>query len=451
MRLIVSILSSLVLLIASTVPAAAQSILRDAETEALLQDMVDPLAEAAGLNAGDVKVYLVDDSSINAFVATGQRIYIHTGLIEDADNALQVQGVMAHELGHIMGGHSIRIYEGASNAMRISLLTTLAGIAAALAGGGEAAMAAMALGQQAAMGNFLSFSRAQEASADAASVAYLSGAGISGRGALEFFGKLQSYEFMRGISQNQDQEYGRSHPLTGNRIAALRADYEADAAWDRPGDPQIEARFQRIKAKLYGFQATPERTLTAYPTYMTSIPARYARAYAYHHDARMDEAMAEADALIAAEPDNPYFLELKGQILLESGHPEESLPPLRRAVELTNSDPLIAPTLGHALVATENPVYLDEAERVLRAAVGKDRQNPFAWYQLGVVYGMRGDFPRAQLASAEQQVLSGNYRGAFANAGAAEAALPAGSPDWIRAQDIGREARVAIEREDDRD
>ncbi len=451
MRLLLSILSALVLLFASTVPAAAQSILRDAETEALLQDMVDPLVEAAGMDAGSVKVYLVDDNSINAFVATGQRIYIHTGLIAESDNANQVQGVMAHELGHIVGGHSIRIYEGASNAMRISLLTTLAGIAAALAGGGEAAMGVMALGQQAAMSNFLSFSRTQEASADAAAVAYLSEAGITGRGALEFFGKLQSYEFRRGISQDQDQEYGRTHPLSGNRISALRADFEADAAWARPSDPGIEERFRRVKAKLYGFQATPERTLTAYPVYMTGIPARYARAYAYHHDARMDEATAEADALIAAEPDNPYFLELKGQILLESGHPEESLPPLRRAVELSNSDALIAPTLGHALVATENPAYLDEAERVLRAAVGRDRDNPFAWYQLGVVYGQRGDFPRAQLASAEQQVLSGNFRGAFANAGAAEAALPTGSPDWIRAQDIGREARVQIEREEDRD
>ncbi len=441
----------MVLLFATTVPAAAQSILRDAETEALLQDMVDPIVEAAGLDAGSVKVYLVNDNSINAFVATGQRIYIHTGLIAESDNANQVQGVMAHELGHIMGGHSIRIYEGATNAMRISLLTTLAGIAAALAGGGEAAMAAMALGQQAATSNFLSFSRTQEASADAAAVAYLSGAGITGRGALEFFGKLQNYEFRRGISQDQDQEYGRTHPLSGNRISALRGDFEADAAWDRPSDPQIEERFRRIKAKLYGFQATPERTLAAYPPYLTGIPARYARAYAYHNDARMDQAMAEADALIAVEPDNPYFLELKGQILLESGHPEQALPPLRRAVELTNSDPLIAPMLGHALVATENPAYLPEAEQVLRAAVGRDRENPFAWYQLGVVYGQRGDFPRAQLASAEQQVLSGNFHGAFANAGAAESSLPTGSPDWIRAQDIGREARVQIEREEDRD
>lgn len=451
MRLILSLLSAVALLCASTVPTAAQSVLRDAETEALLQDMVDPLVEAAGMDAGAVKVVLVNDNSINAFVAGGQRIYVHTGLLQEADSANEVQGVLAHELGHITGGHVLRIYEGIGQATRITLLSTLAGIAAMLAGAGEAGMGVMALGQQAAMSNFLSFSRDQEASADAASVHFLSGAGITGRGSLEFFRKLQSYEFRRGISQNSDQEYGRTHPLSGNRISALRGDFERDAAWDTPPDPQLQERFLRIKAKLYGYQATPERVLAAYPTYMTGIPARYARAYAYHKDARMEEALVEADALIAMEPDNPYFLELKGQILLESGHPEQAIAPLRRSVELTGADPLIAPMLGHALIATENRAYLDEAERVLRAAVGRDRQNPFAWYQLGVVYGQRGDFTRAQLASAETQILSGNPQGALANARSAEAGLPTGSPDWLRAQDIAGQARVQIEQQEERD
>jgi predicted Zn-dependent protease len=451
MRLILSLLSAVALLCASAVPAAAQSVLRDAETEALLQDMVDPLVEAAGMDAGAVKVVLVNDNSINAFVAGGQRIYVHTGLLQEADSANEVQGVLAHELGHITGGHVLRIYEGIGQATRITLLSTLAGIAAMLAGAGEAGMGVMALGQQAAMSNFLSFSRDQEASADAASVHFLSGAGITGRGSLEFFRKLQSYEFRRGISQNNDQEYGRTHPLSGNRISALRGDFERDAAWDTPPDPQLQERFLRIKAKLYGYQATPERVLAAYPTYMTGIPARYARAYAYHKDARMEEALVEADALIAMEPDNPYFLELKGQILLESGHPEQAIAPLRRSVELTGADPLIAPMLGHALIATENRAYLDEAERVLRAAVGRDRQNPFAWYQLGVVYGQRGDFTRAQLASAETQILSGNPQGALANARSAEAGLPTGSPDWLRAQDIAGQARVQIEQQEERD
>jgi len=456
-------------------PVAAQSVLRDAETEKLLQDMVDPLAEAAGLGRGAVDVVLLNDPSINAFVAGGQRIYVHSGLINEADTANEVQGVLAHELGHITGGHVVRFGEGAGKATKITLLSMLAGVAAALAGAGDAAMGAMALGQQAAMGSFLSFSRTQEASADAASVQFLKCAGISGQGAVAFFRKLQNLEQRYGYKQTEEAGFTRTHPLTGDRMARLEADLKDDPAWDRPdadlvaeiGDgsqpdtvdgcspapiatADIEQRFERVKAKLYGYLAEPARTLQAYPDYMTSPAARYARAYAYHKQAKVDDALAETEALIASEPDNPYFLELEGQVLLESGRPEEAIEPLRSAVELTGNDPLIASTFGHALLATEDSSHLAEAEQVLRAAVGRDRENPFAWYQLGVVYGARGDIPRAQLASAEQQVMSGNAREALHNARAAEAALPQGTPDWIRAQDVAMQARALVEREDEK-
>lgn len=427
-------------------PAAAQSILRDAETERLLQDLVDPLAEAAGLERGAVEVVLVHDSSINAFVAGGQRIYVHSGLINAADSANEVQGVLAHELGHITGGHIISIYDGASKATKITVLSMLVGIAAALAGAGEAAMGAMALGQQAAMGSFLSFSRTQESAADAAGADYLSKAGITGKGSIAFFKKLQNQEFRYGYSQSDEQTYGRSHPLSGDRISRLQGTYEQDPAWDRRPDPEQQARFERIKAKLYGYIAEPARTLNAYPVHMTGAPARYARAYAYHKQSKMNEALAETDALIASDPDDPYFLELKGQVLLESGKPKEAIEPLRRAVALTGNQPLIASLFAHALIATEDPSHLEEAEAVLRAAVGKDRQNPAAWYQLGVVYGARGDIPRAQLASAEQQIMSGRPREALQNAEAAERGLPAGTPDWIRAQDVALQARAELER-----
>ena len=456
MRMIASLLARLLALCAAMAmiaqPVAAQgiSVLRDAETEALLQDMVDPLAEAAGLGEGAVEIVLVNDGSINAFVAGGQRIFVHSGLINAADHANEVEGVLAHELGHITGGHINRFSEGVGNASKISLLTTLLAVGAALAGGGEAAMGVMAAGQQAAMGSFLAFSRVQEASADAAGAQYLSDAGVSGRGSLAFFEKLESYEFRRNISQDQDREYSRTHPLSGNRIARLQEEYVADPAWDTPTDPELEARFQRAKAKLFGYLAEPERTLTAYPTYMTGAPARYARAYAYHQSARVDDALQEVNALIEMDPSDPYFLELKGQILLESGRVEEALPPLRRATELTGANPLIASSLGHALIATEDPEYLDEAESVLRAAVGRDRENPFAWYQLGVVYGQRGDIPRARLASAEQLIMQGNPQAALMNAQAAENGLPAGSPDWIRAQDVALQARGLLERQRDR-
>jgi predicted Zn-dependent protease len=183
---------------------------------------------------------------------------------------------------------------------------------------------------------------------------------------------------------------------------------------------------------------------------MTGEPAIYARVYAYHKDARVEDAVREADALLAMEPDDPYFLEIKGQVLLESGKPDEALAPLRRATELTGNDPLIASTFGHALVATEDKSNLDEAEKVLRAAVGRHPENPFAWYELGMVYGARGDIPRARLASAEQQIMSGSPAEALRSANAAQAGLTKGSPDWIRAQDISMEARAQLERSKDR-
>ena len=426
-------------------PLAAQSVLRDAETEALLNEMAAPLVEAAGLEPGNVDVILIHDPSINAFVAGGQAVYIHSGLIDAADTANEVQGVIAHELGHITGGHIIRHGEGMETAGKISILSLLAGIGAALAGGGEAAMGVIMAGQRAALGKYLAFSRVQESSADAAGVQYLSEAGISGRGSLAFFKKLQNQEFRLGYSQDDESAFTRTHPLSGDRIARLRDDYTSDPAWDAPDDPVLQAKFARVKAKLAGYVSKPEATLYAYPEHDTSIPATYARAYAFHKNARVERALAEADALLARAPDDPYFLELKGQILLESGRPTEALDPLRRATDLTLSEPLIASLFGHALIATEDAAHFDEAESVLRASVARDRFNPFAWYQLGVVYASQGDMPRARLASAEQQVLSRQYPLAIRSAQAAEAGLQEGTPDWLRAQDIGLQARALLE------
>lgn len=450
MRILARILAVLALLQVAIQPAAAQGILRDAETEDFLQQLMDPLTVAAGMPAASVDVVVLQDPSINAFVAGGQRIYVHSGLIEAADTANEIQGVLAHELGHITGGHVVRFDEGIGTATGITILSTLLGVAAMVAGAGEAGMGILAAGQQAALGKFLAFSRAQEATADAAGVSFLSKAGISGRGSISFFKKLQNLEFRHGYEQDDEQTYVRTHPLSGDRIAFLQREYEEDPAWNSPDDAALQARFERIKAKLYGYVAEPAQTLRSYPPSMTGVPARYARAYAYHKDARMEQALGEIDALLAASPDDPYFLEIKGQILLESGDPKAALGPLREAVAVTGNAPLIASLFGHALIATENQANYEEAERVLKAAVARDPEMPFAWYQLGVVYAARGDLPRAQLASAEQQVMSRQYAQAIRSAEAAEAALPTGSADWIRAQDIGLVARDALEREEKR-
>ena len=231
-----------------------------------------------------------------------------------SDNVNQLQGVIAHELGHVAGGHAIRIQSGARSATGITIATMVLGALAIAAGATDAGMALSALGQQAAIGNFLTFTRAQESSADQAGALYLSKSGISGKGSLQFFGKLQNQEYRLAVYAKDS--YDRTHPLSGERIQALEKAYKADAAWDTPPDPKLEAAFQRVKAKLMGF-SDPKLAVNKYPERDKSIPGHYARAYAYHVGGYSEKALSETQALLAAAPDDPYFLELKGQVLLE--------------------------------------------------------------------------------------------------------------------------------------
>lgn len=430
----------------STQPAMAQSVLRDAETEAFFDEISAPLIRAAGLDPNNVDIVLINDKSINAFVAGGQAVYIHSGLIAVATSANEVQGVIAHELGHVEGGHAIRFNEGVSAASGISIASLILAAAAIAAGAGEAGMGILSAGQQAALGKFLAFSRAQEGTADASGSRYLSAAGITGRGSISFFKKLQNFEFRLGIPQ--EDSYARTHPLSGERISVLEDTYKADPAWNTPFNAKWEADFKRVKAKLSGYLADPNVTLRDYPETDLSVAARYARAYAWHKSAYPQKALTEAVSLVNSQADDPYFLELYGQILLESGQPADAVEPLRKAVKLTGNQPLIAAIFGHALIATEDKNNLAEATTVLKAAVAKDNQNPFAWYQLGVVYEQQGDRPRAALASAERYLMEGAPQFALPNAQEAMAGLPEYSPDWIRAQDINlvAEARLAAKK-----
>jgi predicted Zn-dependent protease len=429
-------------------PAAAQSALRDAETEKLFEDLGRPLITAAGLDPKSTKIVLLNDPEVNAFVATGQVVYLHSGLLVTADNVNQIQGVVAHELGHVAGGHAIRIGEGMKQATGVTIATMVLGALAMAAGAGEAGMGIMAAGQQAALGSFLSFSRAQESSADSAGAKYLAGAGVSGKGSLEFFNKLQSNEYRVGVYAKDS--YSRTHPLSRDRIAALETIYRKDPAWNKPSAADLEARFQRVKAKLIGF-VQPGEAVKKYPETDKSVPAHYARAYAYHVSGYPDKALAEAEALLARAPNDPYFLELKGQVLLESGKPKEALPALREATRRSEDNPLIASMLGHALVATEDRKNFVEAKQVLKAAVNRDNQNPFAWYQLGIIYDREGDIARAALATAERSNLEDKPKLALASAEMAMKGIPQGTPDWLRAQDIAMVSRAEIKKNKNKD
>ncbi len=423
--------------------AADGEILRDTETEALFRDIARPLIIAAKLDPKSTDVVLLNDTEINAFVATGQRVYIHSGLLLAADNVNQLQGVIAHELGHVAGGHSIRLQQGAKGAAGLTLATMILGAIALAAGAGEAGMGIIAAGQQAAMGQFLAFTRGEESSADQAARVYLSTAGISGKGMLDFFGKLQDEEYRLAIYSKDS--YGRTHPLSRERIDSLREGFKADPAWNKPVDPALESRFQLVKAKLMGF-TSPNKATQKYGPDDKSLQAHYARAYAYHVGGYPQQAELEARALLAAEPQNPYFLELLGQILLETGKPKDALDPLREATERSNHAPLIASMLGHALVATEDRSNFAEAKQVLKESIGLDNQNPFAWYQLGIVYESEGDIGRAALATAERSNLEGENRRALASAEAALKNIPENTPDWLRAQDIAMVSKAELEK-----
>ncbi len=443
-RLVRLFMCALLMAFAVVQPASAQSVLRDSETELLFREASKPLIEAAGLDPRNVKVVLINDPEIQAFVAGGQIVYIHSGLLTASDNLNQLQGVIAHELGHVSGGHIIRMDQGVKQATAITILSLVLGAAAMAAGGAEAGMGIMQLGQHVAISRFLGFTRAQESSADSAGATYLSKAGISGKGSLEFFKKLQNQEFRLAIYAKDS--YDRTHPLSSERLQALTELYQKDQAWNRPTDAALEASFQRVKAKLQGY-VDPKRASTVYPESDQSVPAHYARAYAYHLGAYPDKALSEADALLAVAPNDPFFLELKGQILLESGRPRDAIPLLRDAVREAPDMPLIAAMLGHALIATEDQKLFPEAKQVLKNAISRDNENPFAWYQMGIIYDREGDTARAALATAERNNLEGNAKLALTSAKMAMNGIPQGTPDYLRAQDIAMVSEAELKKD----
>jgi predicted Zn-dependent protease len=453
-RLLRLLMIAIVLWTSAASPAVAQqqqgedagpSVLRDTETELMFKQMSRPLIVAAGLDPNSAQVVLLNDPGINAFVATGQTVYVQSGLLEACDNVNQLQGVVAHELGHVIAGDSIRSGQGVKRATGISIMSLVLAVAAMAAGAGDVGEGILMAGQQVAESSFMAFTRAQEATADATGSRLLSKAGISGKGMLDFFRKLENEEYRLAIYSKDS--FSRDHPLNQERIQALEQKFRSDPAWDKTSDPALETRFQRVKAKLIGF-IDPKKAVTKYPESDQSVPAHFARAYAYHLGGYPQKAEAEADALLAKDPHDAFFLELKGQILLEGGKPKDAIPVLREATQRSNDAPLIAAMLGHALVATEDPKNFPEAKQILKVAVNRDNQDPFAWYQLGIIYAQEGDDARAALATAERSNLENNPKLALASAQMAMKGIPTGTPDYLRAQDIAMVSRAELAKKD---
>jgi predicted Zn-dependent protease len=424
-------------------PAHAQSlppglpIIRDAEIEQLLRDYTQPILRSAGLAQQDVHVVIINDRSFNAFVMDGRHIFINAGALLDAKTPNEVIGVLAHETGHMAGGHLSRMRQQMANAQTASIIAMILGVGAAVAGsrsGGGGNPAAAILGpQETIRRTLLSYMRAQEEQADRAGVKFLAATGQSPKGMYETFKRLSDQILFS--AQNADP-YMQSHPMPAERVAALEILAKASPNWDKKDPPELQARHDLMRAKLSGFLDRPETVARRYPPSDTSIAARYARAIATYRHADLRSAVAQIDALIQSEPNNPYFYELKGQALLEGGRPAEAVAPLHRAIQLAPKPALIQVLLAQALNASKGARSADEAVGILRVALAQEPESVDGYSQLAMAYGHKGDLAQADLASSLAAFMRGDNGTARQLAARAKTRFPIGSPGWVKADDL---------------
>ena len=432
-QLIGGLAASIATILLSAPAASAQSLIRDTEIEAVLRDFTDPILEVAGLEPEDVGLFIINDMSLNAFVANGQRIHLHTGLIVASEHPGQLKGVIAHEAGHITGSHSVSRARAAEIASRPALISIGLGIIAIAAGAGDAGAALLASSQQFAALNFFTHTRAEEASADQAAIVFLEKLGESPAGLIEFF---ENYRYQEVMSESRRYPYFRTHPLSSDRIQSLRTRAEEGGFYDVPPSDEDVFRLEMIKAKIVGFLEPPVRVYRRYPPEDTSQPARYARAIAAYKNVDITTATREVDELIKLDPDNPYFYELKGQILFENARADESIPYHRKSLELAPREPLLLVNLARSLIVRNGDGDLEEAENNLRDALLEEPNNAFAWAQLAVTLERQGRRPEAELAIAEQAFHIGDYNRAYQFAIRASKDLPPNTPVYRRASDI---------------
>ena len=442
-RLIASLLAMMMAFVGA-LPAQAQSgrlpLIRDAEIEGLMRIYTRPILKAAGLNPKAVRVYLISDPRINAFVAGGQRIFINTGLLTESPTPNEVIGVLAHETGHIAGGHLSRIGSELDRASVTAIVGMLVGLAAMVGGAAAGQTEAAQAGQGVMMGsqglaqrNVLTYQRSMESAADQAALKYLKATGQSPKGMLTLFEKLasQSIATLQNVSP-----YVMSHPMPFERIRNLETAARASPYFDKKDPPELMLRHQLMQAKLAGYQNSAKAVFRDYPTSDQSMPARYARAIAMYRQGDIKNALPVLDSLIKDLPENPYFWELKGQALIESGRPSEALEPIRKAMKLLPNSGLIQILMAQALIGTNNKNNAKEAVSLLKKAQRTENDMPVLYQYLGMAYGKMGDIPRAELATAEFAMLRGDRKLALDKANAAQKLFKTGTPEWTRANDI---------------
>jgi predicted Zn-dependent protease len=435
-----------VALAAAPMAAVAQEnkgppVLRDTETEQLLREYTRPILRAAGLEKQNIQMVIINQSVFNAFVADGRRIFVNYGAILQSETPNQIIGVMAHETGHLAGGHLAKMREQMAAAQTQMIIAMLLGAGAMVAGAKSgsnngltnAGAAMFSAPGEVIRRNLLSYVRQQEENADKAGVKFLNATGQSSRGMYETFKRFTDESL---FSARGADPYVQSHPMPAQRVAALEELARSSPYWDKKDDPALQLRHDMARAKISAFMERQETVYRRYPMSNNSLPARYAHAITTYLHGDLRSALSQIDALILQQPNNPYFHEVRGQALLEGGKPQEAIAPLRRAVALSNNAPLIEMMLGQALVATGNNAYTDDAIKILRAAVARETEAPIGYTQLAMAYGRKGDYAQADLASAQAAYLRGDNKTARELASRAKTRFAIGTPGWVKADDI---------------
>jgi predicted Zn-dependent protease len=431
-----------------TGPVVAQGrplqLIRDQEIESIIRLYATPLFQAAGLDPRAINVYLVQDPSLNAFVMGGQNLFIHTGLLMTAEDPLEVIGVIAHETGHIAGGHVAQRIGAAQDASTTMLVAQLLGILGAIASGrGEVAGVVMSGAGDIALKGLLSFTRSQEQAADQAAITYLHAAGLSPDGLLTFMGRLRGQEVL--MATNQDP-YLTTHPLTRERIAYLEEQDSKSPERGKPAPPELVELHKRLRAKLIGYLESRAVVMREFPADDQSLPSRYAHALLEYREGHLDKALQIVDTLLAEEPDDPFFLEMKGQMLFEYGRLKEALPVFEKAVQVMPRAQQIRLLLARTQIELNSPDYDKAAVKNLQLVLQAEPNNGFAWRFAAVAYGRLGDEGMAALALAEAALSRGKNDDALLYAERARDMLANGSPAWVQAEDVALEAQRRIDK-----
>ena len=425
--------------------AKGPPILRDTETEQLLREYTRPILRVAGLEKQNIQMVIINEGSFNAFVADGRRIFVNYGAILQSETPNQIIGVLAHETGHLAGGHLSKLREQLANAQTQMIIAMLLGAGAIAVGStrgsnsagnnglANAGAAAIAGPQEMIRRTLLSYQRQQEENADRAGVKFLTATQQSPKGMYETFKRFTSESLFAARGADP---YLQSHPMPAERVASLQEFASSSPYWDKKDDPALQLRHDMVRAKISAFMERQETVYRRYPQTNDSMPARYARAISTYLHGDLRSALAQIDALIQVQPNNPYFYEVRGQALLEGGRPAEAIPALRKAVQLSNSAPLIEMLLGQALVGSDNKAYTDDAVRILRAAVAREPEAALGYMQLAMAYGRKGDYAEADLASAQAAYLRGDNKTARELATRAKTRFAVGTPGWVKADDI---------------